>query len=134
MIWELYDGPRSGLADYKGIPHYFNCILSDEGGYSDEFELFPINSNFLLLATEQWKIYREWEAKYHTGNEVVETHPGNRGRNERYDELQDELDAMIKKLSKLDVLCLGSFQSLPDQSELPDGVLRNIEVEWLNVT
>jgi hypothetical protein len=134
MIWDIYDGPRSGLTDYKGVPHYFNCILADEGGYSEEFELFPIDSNFLSLAKEQWKIYREWEAKYHTGNEVLETHPGNRGLNTRYDELQDELDAKMKKLVKLDILCSANFQPLPNQSELPDVVLRDLEVEWLNVT
>jgi hypothetical protein len=24
-VWDYFDGPRTGLADYRGRPHYFVC-------------------------------------------------------------------------------------------------------------
>lgn len=54
MVWDLYDGARSGLADLNGAPHYFSCIFNDE--YTDEFELSPVSESYLALALEPSKI------------------------------------------------------------------------------
>ncbi len=133
LIWDLYDGPRTGIADFCSSPHYFSCIFEDKG-YSERFELHPINQVFFDLASEQWKIFRNWEMKFHTGKVTIETHPGNRSQNSRYDELEDILQKKIKELSKLQFKFEANFQVLSGQSALPAGVLRNLKVEWNRIT
>ena len=130
MIWDIYDGPRSGIANYNSEPCYFYCRLDPAGGYSDEFELSLISDELLQLAHEQWKIYRTWEMQYHKGEVSLETHPGNIGTNERYDELDIQIKAGIGKLQKYRCLFTASFQAIPNKDQLPEGVLRDLQVEW----
>ena len=134
MIWDLYDGPRSGISNFKMEPHYFNCTLAYEGGYTDQFELFPVTQEFLHIAEEQWKIYRDWEMKFHTGKVTLDTHPRNRGQNQHYDLLDDELKKQIGSLSKLPSMYSAEFRALSGQSHLPQGILRNLEARWTKIT
>ena len=99
MVWDIYDGVRSGIADYVGEPHYFECVFDDqEQEFSKTFELKSIDSDTLSNAQEQWLIYRAWEENYHQGLEPLETHPGHGGVDDRYDELErlikDKLEAI----------------------------------------
>ena len=32
MAWDIYDGPRTGLVRFLGLPHYFACRMAAEGG------------------------------------------------------------------------------------------------------
>ena len=134
MIWDFYDGARIGLAEHGDRPHYFKCLWDDQNNnYSERFELSPIGATFLNAATEQWKIYRKWELKFHTGIETLETHPGHRGTNQKYDELEEEVNWAIKKLVPLEDKFIPEFRALPNQDNLPTGILRELEVKW-NVT
>lgn len=130
MIWDIYDGPRSGIANYDSKPCYFNCWSDPGGGYTERFELARMPDELLKKAKEQWVIYRSWEMEYHTGKVRLETHPGNKGVNPRYDELDDLIKEGISKLHKYRCLFTANFRSLPGQEQLPDGVLRDLEVEW----
>lgn len=31
MAWDLYDGPRTGIASFQGSSHYFSCPMTAEG-------------------------------------------------------------------------------------------------------
>lgn len=130
MVWDIYDGPRTGIANYKSEPCYFNCRLDPEGGYSDEFELSRIPDSLLKIAQEQWAIYRSWEMKYHNRNAHLKTHPGHAGVNEKYDELEFLIKDALGKLKMYRCLFNAKFQALPNQEHLPVGVLRELEVEW----
>jgi len=131
MVWDIYDGIRSGIADYFGEPHYFECIFDDQKyEYSNTFELKLIDHETLIEAQEQWSIYRTWEEKFHAGSESAETHPGRGGVSCRY----DELERLVKeKLETMPVVASGTavFQEKIEQPQLPDGCLREMEVEWL---
>ena len=97
MVWDLYDGVRTGLADFKGSPCYFSSVFEEE--YTDKFEVSPINEEFLALATEQWEIYRDWEMLYHSGKEKLSNHPGHGGISQRYDELENTLKGQLSTLN-----------------------------------
>ena len=131
MIWDIYDGPRTGLAEYKGQPHYFDCLWHDPNDdYSEKFALSPVDESFLQSAKTQWKIYREWELKFHSGVVPLETHPGHRGVNAEYDRLEDDLKSRLKTLRKLPKMFVPRFRPLPDQDDFPVGVLKNLEAHW----
>ena len=132
MVWDLYDGARTGLADFNGVPHYFSCVFSDQ--YTDKFELSPVSDNYLALALEQWKIYRDWELQYNLEDDLIENHPGNGGVSPRYDELDIILKSELKNVKKTNGLFRPEFRVLPNQEELPTGVLREVEVAWHELT
>ena len=131
MVWDLYDGVRSGVALYFGAPHYFDCEFdSSAGDYTDVFRLWPMDQSLLELAAEQWQIYRAWEHRFHSGEVSVETHPGYRGQNARYDEIEDLLDRYLNALGDPAHRVFAQFDAVQDQPELPAGCLREMEVTW----
>jgi hypothetical protein len=131
MVWDLYDGPRSGIANFDGEPHYFRSISDPSGGYTDSFQLFPVNRALLSLASEQWNIYREWERKFHSGSETPESHPGHGGIHARYDEIEAEIDSALRDLSPRTGVFGAEFRQLVGQPDLPFGCLRELEVQWI---
>ena len=131
MVWDYYDGPRTGLAHLNGKPHYFKCLWSElDNNYSDKFELSPIDNSFLAIATSNWKHFRKWEVKFHSGLVTVETHPGNRGLNLDYDKRESELEEKIKTLTKIPDSYIPNFRPLPRKEKLPVGVMRDLEATW----
>lgn len=88
---EWYDGPRKGVADYKGVPHRFIANFDELKGYEDTFKLFPVTDEELTLEIEQWKIYVEWNKKYESGELTVDSHPGHGGIDKRWDEIEELL-------------------------------------------
>ena len=132
MVWDYYDGPRDGVAEYNGQPYYYKCIWDERAdNHSNEFELCPIGSSFLKSATAHWEIFRAWELKFRTGQAPKSTHPDYRGNNLQYDRLDDELKASIKKLTKLPGSFTATFRALPNQDDLPKNVMRNLEANWI---
>ena len=130
MVWDIYDGVRSGIADYAGKPHYFNCVFDkDACDHTNEFELTPVDSELLKLAKEQWGIYRAWERRFHSGSEELDTHPGHRGTDPRYDELDEQIKTKLQSLSPTRTVG-ARFTAKDDQRERPDGCLLEMEVEW----
>lgn len=134
MVWDFYDGVRSGIADYRGAPNHFDCAFDgDKDEYSDVYRLWPVDSELLDLATEQWHRYTAWERRVHSGEVSRETHPGHRGQDPRYDELEDRIDHRLKALGAPVSRALATFRACSDAPELPAGNLRELEVEWVDV-
>ncbi|MBO0835849.1 MAG: hypothetical protein J2P28_10060 [Actinobacteria bacterium] len=86
---DWYDGPRRGLADVDGMPHYFQAV-HDYGGTGepgDEYLVWPASDTALALEREQWLIFVDWNTRYEAGTANVDSHPGHGRINARYDEL-----------------------------------------------
>jgi hypothetical protein len=130
-VWDLYDGIRTGMADFGGTPHYFSAQFDkDADDYSGNFELYPVGLEFMQNAMHNWRIYRTWERKFHVGQADLKTHPGHGGIDPEYDKLKLWLDREIALLPQLPVLYRAQFRALPDQDGLPDGMLPEFEVAW----
>ncbi|RZS29474.1 hypothetical protein EV193_12117 [Herbihabitans rhizosphaerae] len=90
---EWYDGPRAGIADVDRVPHYFRAvepIAPDE--LPERFHVWPADDQVLAWEREQWLIHVRWNDRYEAGTAGVDTHPGHRGTDPRYDELDDLLE------------------------------------------
>lgn len=125
IVWDYYDGPRSGIADYSGQPHHYACEWNaGSDDYSDLFVLKPIDQQTLALALEQWTIWRAWEAAFQRGEKTQETHPALPGQDRRYAELDAQLRARLAA-SANGLRAHGSFRARPDRSE--------VEVEWIRI-
>ncbi len=130
-IRDLYDGVRTGTADFDGAPHYFASLYDDHAdGYVDRFRLYSVSAEFMERELAHWAIFRAWESKFHRGLAPLETHPGHGGVNAEYDELSRWLDEQLKLFDPLTSLHTATFRALPGQDELPGGILRELEVAW----
>jgi hypothetical protein len=134
MVWDYYDGILSGIASYAGAPHYFELTFDPaQDDYSEVYELWPIDQPLLNLAQEQWQIYRAWEMRFHLGEVSGETHPGHRGQDARYDELEDQIHPRLKSFGGIPSRARADFRPVRDQPERPVGCFREMEVEWSSV-
>src|SRR2546423_9947634 len=61
---DYYDGPRSGVADFDGQPHYYRSIYLDTPQWhpdEDRFELSPVTPEVLAAAREAVAIFKRWD-------------------------------------------------------------------------
>jgi hypothetical protein len=84
---DWYDGPRAGLADVDGKPHYFQGYDYDHADEADEYRVWPANESAVKLEREQWAIFARWNERHEAGTVGAESHPGLGGIDARYDEL-----------------------------------------------
>jgi hypothetical protein len=127
----IYDGIRSGTADFQGAPHYFESLFNDMmSNDTPHFRLYPVSAQFMERELRQWAIYRAWEVRFHRSLEPPETHPGHGGIVPEYDELSEWLNEQIKALAPIPSFYAATFRVLPGQEELPAGMLRAFEVAW----
>ena len=129
-ITEYYDGPRQGVANFMGQPHFYDCVSSEaHGDYPDLFRLTPIPRHVLELAREDWAIWERWETAFHAGKVTVASHPALPEERARH----EEIDAVLSKVLKTDsdncIIRAGLFEADEDPA-LPQGVLRPLQVRW----
>ncbi|MFE9107078.1 hypothetical protein ACGFJT_39665 [Actinomadura geliboluensis] len=87
---DWYDGPRVGVADIDGRPHYFKGHHYERYHEDDEYEVWPASTEALEWEREQSAIFVKWSERYRAGEVGPETHPGH-GGNARH----NELDALL---------------------------------------
>ncbi|MFD8019550.1 hypothetical protein ACFV6G_03895 [Streptomyces lavendulae] len=85
---EWYDGPRVGLADVNGKPHYFQNHDYDHADEADVYQVWPASEAVVELEREQWAIFARWNERREAGEVGPESHPGHGGIDARYDELE----------------------------------------------
>jgi hypothetical protein len=133
-IWDYFDGPRDGLADFGGSPHYYKCSWDEKSDdYSSEYELSPIDSDLLGAALEQWQIWKRWERAFHTGAVPQSTHPGHGGIDSRYDELEVIINRGIDALGPPVRRVSAEFRAVPSKEASAPGIMRELEVAWSTV-
>jgi hypothetical protein len=130
-VWDYYEGPRSGIADYGGAPHHFlNDFDEDNDDYMDTFTLRPIDDATLQLILRQRDIWRDWELAFHCGQRDKSSHPALPGQDETYAQLGIEIKTEIETNTAVPVIATAIFRSQANQRELPKGMLPELEVEW----
>lgn len=127
-VSEYYDGPRQGVANFSGQPHFYDCC-SDIDGYTDLFLLTPLTLTQLELVLEDWAIWRKWEWAFHFGEATKATHPALPADRARHEELKPLLDHVLRTDTERSVIQKGIFRVV-DGSSGPVGVMRDLEVSW----
>ena len=114
---DYYDGPRGGVADFRGAPHVYESEFSDTlNNYTDSFRLSPISDDLFQLALEDWAIWLRWDAAYKRRDTPQETHPALPAERDRYDELERLLNGRLVIDPTDFVLATAEFRNV--QSEL----------------
>jgi hypothetical protein len=131
MVWDFYDGVRSGIALHEARPYYFECGFDkDADDYTDIFGLWPVDKALLELATEQWKIFRAWQDRFYAEHRPPETHPGYRGQDARYDELEDRIQEFLQSRGSPAYRMMAVFEPQEEQPDVPRGVIKQLDVTW----
>lgn len=131
MIWDYDDGPRAGIADCDGRPHYFACAFEPEHTeWGDVFDLTPIDAETQAWAREHWAIWLRWEAEAKAGRQSPESHPKYGHYDPRYTELEALIDSGIDRLAAQATRRQARFRTASVPGELFPGQFRQLEVEW----
>jgi hypothetical protein len=129
-VTDYYDGPREGIANYRGQPHFYECIFNEaKDDYLELFRLTPLGTEVFQLAMEDWNIWRRWEIAFHAGQTDISTHPALPHEANRHAELKRILDRSLVTDPERAILRVGRFEAL-GESNLPKGVIRHLQVEW----
>lgn len=67
---DWYDGPRVGVADIDGQPHYFKGHHYERYHEDDEYEVWPASSEALEREREQSAIFVKWSERYRAGRQA----------------------------------------------------------------
>lgn len=96
-ILDYHDGPRKGIAEFRGKPHYYECVFdkrTDE--YTDTYMLSRITEELLEKALESWGIWKRWKRAFDEGQVSIDSHPALPEDRERRDVLERELKHSLK--------------------------------------
>jgi len=129
FIWDIYDGPRTGVADYLGFPHFFERTFDDgTDEYENWFSLNPISVEVLKRAMLHWSVYRDFHFQYRSGAASQDAHPGN---DDNYQKEGAELEKAFRNQKPLTGKFIGNFRWLEVEDDLPPG--EDQEVFWQSV-
>jgi hypothetical protein len=126
---DYYDGPRDGIANFRGKPHAYACpfdFWKDE--YSDLYELRPVDDETLRLALEDWEIWLRWDDAYKAGIADRDTHPALPSDRARHNEIKPILAARLAALPDPPIRARGIFRPTPGHVNAGRG--RWMEVQW----
>ena len=84
MVWDYHDCPRSGIADFLGKPHVFQCQFDEaDDDWTDLYWLMEVDQQVVALADEQEVIFRRWYVAFSQGRATIDGHsalPADRAR------------------------------------------------------
>ncbi|MDQ4080496.1 MAG: hypothetical protein M3125_07025 [Gemmatimonadota bacterium] len=122
-IDEWDEGPRSGVANFAGVPHYFRSV----GDSRERFELTPLPREVFELILEADALFHRWHPGPHTlGDKSFDGVRGVGGAERaRYETLQSDIAAALEALAPVAVV-RGDFDFDPDRVRWSpvDGVRR----------
>lgn len=116
-IWDFMDRPRSGIATFEGVQHYFECVFDDEADdYSRVYVLKVLPATLEPLVQKRTAIWREWRARFDAGDATLNSHPGLDGSNPRFASLQQTLLSGLAGLPTAARAIPTFFGKRPDMS------------------
>jgi len=87
-VHDLYDQPRSGLANLNGRPHVYECQFdTNEDEYSDQYWVREAEPDLVALEQERWQIWLRYARAFRAGDATRELWPALPAERNRYDEL-----------------------------------------------
>jgi hypothetical protein len=127
---EYHDGPRRGVANFRGEPHFFECVF-DEGRdeYSECYRLTPLGAEAAEAARENWEIFARWREAFGSGKTDLSTHPALPEETARYRANQHRLEEALASAQTIPVRAKGEFAPVGDSSSSLD-VLTPWQVRW----
>lgn len=130
FFYDWYDGPRTGVANYNNMPHFFESQWKDLSSQEEDiYKVSPIGEGLTELAKEAWEIWKRWDIAYHKGHVDKDTHPYLPEDKVRGEKIKEKLDLELK-VNKSNCLNLkASFEIADDQEDIPG--MKKLLVTWV---
>ena len=137
-VMDFWDGPRSGFADFDGVPHAYRSLWRDDLDDWDQdgqFALGPVSPDLLAIALEDWEIWRRWEEAYYADKVGLSTHPALPEDHARHIELAPIIERALEIDPSRRRIAVGEFRSLNGRRGAPGAPSSRaiLEVRWLPV-
>jgi len=129
VVHDYWDGPRSGAADYRGVPHWFESIFdkaSDD--YSDEYWLIPLSLDALAIAKRQNEIFLRWREALNQGKTDASEHPALPHEREEYTRLKALFDTHLDAGREQKFRLYGEIKAIGTEQD--SAGFRALEVKW----
>ena len=131
---DYYDGPRQGIANFCGSPHFYACVLSDDRqDYTNRYTLTRISNEAFRLAIEDWAIWTRWDKAFKAGETTLDTHPALPDDADRHAQITSILADELKAGSNSSFIRSAKFLILNPPEER-GGTRINLLVEWSEPT
>lgn len=131
FVIDYWDGPREGVADYCGTPHYFRAVFDEKKDeWSDVFILTPLDQDTYRLLMENKQIWERWQQAYETGATTIDSHPALPEDANRSKELHEIIEPKIEIDPLTAIKLKGSFEA-DDRTKLTSH--RKWRVRWLPI-
>src|SRR5690349_12683020 len=96
-VTDYYDGPRQGIANFNGKPHFYDCVFDEaRKNFSDRYRLTAVPNHIFDLAMEEWAIWERWQTAFHAGKTSKESHPALPQDRTRHEQIRTVLDSTLK--------------------------------------
>jgi hypothetical protein len=96
-VHDYYDGPKNGIASYRGTPHAYKCDWDQAADdWSPVFRLSPISPEQFSAVQEDWEIWRRYQARFYAGSlKVGDRHPALAEDWPRHERLQGTVEEAL---------------------------------------
>ena len=129
-VTDYYDGPRQGIANFLGSPHFYDCIFSDQKqDFTSVYHLTPVTDQILQLALEDWAIWKRWECAFRSGSTGADTHPALPEDAVRHREIEALVADSLKTDPIRSIVRSAKFLAAR-KAEVGSGVLVDLLVKW----
>jgi hypothetical protein len=96
-IADWYDGPRLGIAEYRGVPHIYEAEFDhNSDDYGDTYYVSPVSPDLLDLIMEDWQIWIRWDQAFASSAATLDTHPALPADRERHDALKHAIGSRYR--------------------------------------
>ena len=116
-IDEWQAGPRAGVANFAGAPHFFCAVSRESDAWSadeDRFELTPLPSELFAMMLEASTLFHRWHPGPRTDGDLALSHLDATGERARYADLERQIaDALAARLPI--AIMRGQFDFDPDR-------------------
>jgi hypothetical protein len=129
VIYDYWDQPRSGVADYHGEPHWFENIFDEEHDtYSEDYWLTRLTPAESARAKELSEIFLRWRQAFDRGEVDLSSHPALPQDTEHYAELKEGIQNAIKSKAAERFKVSGKFALL--NLSMPKREMATFQVQW----
>ncbi|KAA3448648.1 hypothetical protein C7I87_19795 [Mesorhizobium sp. SARCC-RB16n] len=127
-VHDYYDGPRNGIAEYRGQAYAYRCEWDDAlDDWSRVFLLSPIDDGQLAAVREDWLIWRRYQEHRADGRlQTGDRHPALAVDWPRHEQLADIVEQALRVNEAIAIRAVPEFRGTIEPNH-------DFEVRWLCV-
>lgn len=131
----FWDRPRSGVADFGGAPHFYDCIFDDDADdWTDRYVLGPLPSTAFATVMEHWALLERWRNALDRGDVTVKSAPVFPEDRSLYTQLRAEIDEVREATCaagpSFEARGLFRRSDHDERRQRPGGVMAKWTVRW----